>query len=61
MTVTIHEKIEETTAELKAVVEEHNKLVEKKQELFSKATELQGALKALNELNEDQPTEGESS
>jgi len=61
MTVTIQEKIEATTTELKAVVEEHNQLVEKKQGLLNKATELQGALKALNELNEDQPTEGESS
>ena len=55
------DKIEATKAELQAVVNEHNQLVERKQELLSKATELQGALKALNELNEDQPTEGESS
>ena len=61
MTVTIQEKIEAIKAELQAVVNEHNQLVEKKQELLNKATELQGALKALNELNADQPTEGESS
>ena len=61
MTHHIEEKIKTTTAELESVVKEHNNLVEKKQELFSKGTELQGALKALNELNEDQPTEGESS
>ena len=61
MTHHLTDKIEETKAELQAVVNEHNELVEKKQELFAKATELQGALKALNELNEDQPTEGESS
>ena len=61
MTYHLTDKIEATQAELKAVVDEHNKLVERKQELLAKATELQGALKVLNELNADQPTEGESS
>ena len=61
MTHHLTDKIEATKDELQAVVDEHNKLVERKQELFARATELQGALKALNELNEDQPTEGESS
>ena len=61
MTTTIQEKIEATQTELQAIVDEHNQLVEKKQELLAKATELQGALKALNELNGDNPTEGESS
>ena len=61
MTHHLTDKIEATQAELQAVVDEHNKLVERKQELLSKATELQGALKVLNELNADQPTEGESS
>jgi len=61
MTHHLTDKIESTQAELQAVVDEHNKLVERKQELLTKATELQGALKVLNELNADQPTEGESS
>ncbi len=61
MTHHLTDKIEATQAELQAVVDEHNKLVERKQELLAKATELQGALKVLNELNADQPTEGESS
>ena len=61
MTHHIEEKIETTKAELESVVKEYNNLVEKQNELKSKAIELQGALKALNELNEDQPTEGESS
>ena len=61
MTHRLTDKIEATKAELQAVVEEHNQLAEKKQALLNKATELQGALKALNELNADQPTEGESS
>ena len=61
MTHHLTEKIEATKVELQAVVDEHNQIVAKKQELLNKATELQGALKALNELNADQPTEGESS
>ena len=58
--MTITEKIILTENQLKQVVEQHNQLVEKKQELFNKATELQGALKALRELDVDQPTEGEA-
>jgi len=61
MTHHIAEKIKTTTAELEAVVKEHNNLAEKISELKSKAIELQGALKALNELNEDQATDSESS
>ena len=51
------DKIEATRAELQAVVNEHNELVGKKQELLNKATELQGALKVLVELDGDQPTD----
>ena len=61
MTHHIKEKIETTKAELEAVVKEHNNLVEKQNELKNKAVELQGALKALNELNEDKATDSESS
>jgi ribonuclease HI len=61
MTHHIEEKIKTTTAELESVVKEHNNLVEKQNELKNKAVELQGALKALNELNEDQATDSESS
>ena len=61
MTNHIAEKIETTKAELEAVVKEHNELVEKQNELKNKAIELQGALKALNELNEDKATDSESS
>ena len=57
--MTITEKIILTENQLKQVVKEHNQLIEKKQELFNLATELQGALKALKELDVDQPTEGE--
>ena len=58
--MTITEKIILTENQLKQVVEEHNQLIEKKQELFNLATSLQGALKALKELDVDQPTEGEA-
>ena len=61
MTHHIEEKIETTKAELESVVKEYNNLVEKQNELKNKAVELQGALKALNELNEDQATDSESS
>ena len=58
--MTITEKIILTENQLKQVVEEHNQLGEKKQQLFNQATELQGALKALKELDVDQPTNTES-
>jgi len=61
MTHHISDKIVATKTELEAVVKEHNELVEKQNELKNKAVELQGALKALNELNEDQATDSESS
>ena len=57
----ITEKIILTENQLKQVVEEHNQLGEKKQQLFNQATELQGALKALKELDVDQPTNTEPS
>ena len=59
--MTITEKIILTENQLKQVVEEHNKLGEKKQQLFKQATELQGALKALKELDVDQPSNTEPS
>ncbi len=58
--MTITEKIILTENQLKQVVEEHNQLVEKKQQLFNQAIELQGALKALKELDVDQPTNTEA-
>ena len=61
MTHHIEDKIEATKAELESVVKEHNELVEKQTELKTKAVELQGALKALTEVNEDKATDGESS
>jgi len=59
--MTITEKIILTENQLKQVIEEHNVLAKKKEQLFNQATELQGALKALKELDVDQPTNTEPS
>ena len=40
--------------QLENTIEQHNQLVQKKTELFNKAKELQGALKVLQELDEEQ-------
>ena len=39
--------------QLKQVIDEHNKLARRKDELFNQATELQGALKVLQELDNE--------
>jgi uncharacterized protein (DUF3084 family) len=39
--------------QLNSIVQEHNQLVEKKKELFNKVIELQGALKVLQELDDE--------
>ena len=52
------EKIEEVKAELQQVAEEHNKLGEQKNAALQRFTELQGALKTLQELQEDDPDGG---
>ena len=63
MTHNLTEKITLIEDQLKQVVEEHNSLVERKQLLFNKSLELQGALSALKEIDHDhadQPAESES-
>ena len=40
--------------QLENTIEQHNQLVQKKTELFNKEKELQGALKVLQELDEEQ-------
>ena len=48
--------------QLENTVKEHNLLAQRKEQLFNQATELQGALKVLQELDnvpDDQPTETE--
>ena len=46
------EKIEEVKAELQQVADEYNKLGEQKNAALQRFTELQGALKTLQELEE---------
>jgi len=48
----ILEKIEEVKAELQQVAEQHNKILEQKNAAFQRFTELSGALKTLQELEE---------
>tara|TARA_R100000458_G_scaffold45295_1_gene43510 strand:- start:275 stop:478 length:204 start_codon:yes stop_codon:yes gene_type:complete len=48
--------------QLENIVAEHNKTAQLKEQLFNQATELQGALKVLEELDyvpTDQPTDTE--
>jgi uncharacterized protein (DUF3084 family) len=52
------EKIEEVKAELQQVADEHNKLGEQKNAALQRFTELQGALKTLQELQEVDPHGG---
>ena len=50
--MTITEKIEEVKAELQQVADQHNNLLEQKNAAQQRFTELQGALKTLQELEE---------
>ena len=52
------EKIEEVKAELQQVVQQHNQLAEQKNAAAQRFTELQGALKTLQELQEVDPDGG---
>ena len=58
MTHHILEKIEEVKAELQQVADEHNKLGEQRNAAAQRFTELQGALKTLQELEEVDPDGG---
>ena len=56
----IQVKIEEVQAELQQVAEAHNKLLEQKNAASQRFSELQGALKVLNELKDvDTDTDSE--
>ena len=57
---TIQEKQETLKTELETVVKQYNELGETRQKLLQKASELNGALKVLNELDVDQPTDTET-
>ena len=56
--MTITEKIEEVRAEMQQVADQHNKLGEQKNAALQRFTELQGALKTLQELEEVDPDGG---
>jgi len=51
MTKNITEKKLQIQQQLENVVKEHNQLAQRKEQLFNQATELQGALKVLQELD----------
>ena len=64
MSHNLTEKITLTENRLKATVEEHNQLIERKNILYNQILQLQGALGALKEVDHehtDQPTEGDAS
>ena len=64
MTHQIKDKITTLTTELKQSVEEYQRISNQKNSLFNHITSLQGALKALKEVDHehtDQPTEGNAS
>ena len=56
----ILDKIKEVETELEQVVNKHNQLLEQKNAAYQRFTELQGALKTLKELQEDDPHGGEN-
>ena len=60
MTKGITEKKLLIKQQLESVVKEHNELVQKKEALFNQATELQGALKVLEELDNVSDTSSDS-
>ena len=56
----IKTKIEELTAELQVTAENYNKVISQKDQLFQRINQLQGALKALNDLDDDHTTNTEA-
>ena len=57
--MTIQEKITQIQEQLQQVANEHNQILEAKNQKQQQFIELQGALKALNELDGDTDTEGD--
>ena len=55
---TLATKIEEVKTELQQVVQQHNQLLEQRNAAAQRFTELQGALKTLQELQEVDPHGG---
>ena len=57
--MTIQEKITQIEEQLQQVANEHNQLLESKNQKQQQFVELQGALKVLQELDGDTDTEGD--
>ena len=57
-TETIQEKIKELQAELQQTVGEHNSLLAQKDAKLRRIIELEASLKTLNELNQEESTDG---
>ena len=57
-TETIEEKIKELQAELQRNVEEHNAHLAQKDAKLRRIIELEASLKTLNELNQEESTDG---
>ena len=49
----IKEKIEQLESDLQQIITEHNQLIDRKNVLVNAATEIQGALKVLKELDNE--------
>ena len=58
--MTIQEKITQIQKQLQQVASEHNQILEAKNQKQQQFVELQGALKALKELDGDTDTQGEA-
>ena len=58
--MTIQNKLTQYKTELEQVVEQFNELGNARQKLLQKASELNGAIKALTDIDGDSSTESES-
>ena len=56
----IQDKLTQYKTELEEVVEKYNELGTTRQQLLQKASELNGAIKALTDIDGDSPTEAET-
>ena len=55
----VQEKITELTQKLENLVKQHNELVSAREQAYSEILGVQGALKALNDVNVDTDTDSE--
>ena len=57
MTTIIANKKNEVTLKLEELINTHNSLVEERTKIYNEILQLQGAVKALNEVDVDQSTD----